>query len=378
MNRPPDCSIPRLTLRYFIFACALVVAPLAAHAQSMRCESPDGSYRECRVGSNGRVRLVLEISNRRCNEDLSWGTASEGVVWVSGGCSAIFKVETGLEARGGQSGKRVVCESLYGKLKVCRADGSRGVNLVRQLGTDGCVKGTSWGENSERAEIWVDHGCRGEFVLGNLSGTPVPDDPLVGKVVCESAGKKRNECPADTSAGVQIVKELGEKRCEFGRDWGYEPSKIWVSRGCRAEFAVRGRPLLSTVTCEAEGREPVRCPADAKAGVALVSSYGDAPCALSASWGFDDEGVWVSNGCRAKFALGGFRIDESAVPGSALRIGCASEAGGRSVCPVNTSHGVGLIRETGEEACVLNKTWGYDDEGIWVSDGCRAEFAVAR
>jgi hypothetical protein len=30
----------------------------------------------------------------------------------------------------------------------------------------------------------------------------------------------------------------------------------------------------------------------------------------------------------------------------------------------------------GEADCLLGKTWGYDDTGVWVSDGCSAEFIV--
>jgi len=31
----------------------------------------------------------------------------------------------------------------------------------------------------------------------------------------------------------------------------------------------------------------------------------------------------------------------------------------------------------GEAPCLLGKSWGYDDLGVWVSDGCTAEFALA-
>jgi hypothetical protein len=37
---------------------------------------------------------------------------------------------------------------------------------------------------------------------------------------------------------------------------------------------------------------------------------------------------------------------------------------------------VALVKSTGEAACLLGKTWGYDDKGIWVSDGCSGEFVV--
>jgi hypothetical protein len=359
-----------------LLVSALTLAP-GAGAQTMRCESPDGSYRECRIGSNGRVRLVVELSNRRCFEDLTWGTSTEGVVWVSGACSALFEVETGSEARGGE-GRRVVCESLDGKLEICRADGSRGVGLARQLGTTPCIEGKSWGRNEDRNRIWVDDGCRGEFVLGTKRGPAEPREPLDGRVVCEAPGKKRRECAADTAAGAQIVRQLGGERCAYGLDWGFEPGKVWVSNRCAAEFAVRGRPMLTTIGCEADGEAEVRCAADAQLGVALVGTSGDAPCTLGASWGFDDDEIWVSKGCRGKFAAGGFRIDEAAVPASAVRISCSSDPGVRSTCAVDGARGVGLVRETGTATCVYNRNWGYDEREIWVEGGCGATFAVVR
>ena len=33
-----------------------------------------------------------------------------------------------------------------------------------------------------------------------------------------------------------------------------------------------------------------------------------------------------------------------------------------------------LLKSTGSAPCLLGKTWGYDDTGIWVSDGCSGEF----
>jgi hypothetical protein len=57
---------------------------------------------------------------------------------------------------------------------------------------------------------------------------------------------------------------------------------------------------------------------------------------------------------------------------------CASKIGERQECPANTSRGVVLTRSYGESACLLGKTWGYDDKGVWVADGCVADFLVAR
>jgi hypothetical protein len=55
---------------------------------------------------------------------------------------------------------------------------------------------------------------------------------------------------------------------------------------------------------------------------------------------------------------------------------CSSKAGERQGCPADTSKGVALSRSMGDAACLLGKTWGYDDRGVWVSDGCSAEFVV--
>jgi len=63
---------------------------------------------------------------------------------------------------------------------------------------------------------------------------------------------------------------------------------------------------------------------------------------------------------------------------STVRMTCSSQAGERIHCQADTSAGVALLRSTGTAACLLGKTWGYDDQGIWVSDGCSAEFVVGK
>jgi hypothetical protein len=59
-------------------------------------------------------------------------------------------------------------------------------------------------------------------------------------------------------------------------------------------------------------------------------------------------------------------------------VACSSEAGERRHCPGDTSAGVALLASTGTAPCLLGKTWGYDDRGIWVSDGCSGEFVVGQ
>jgi hypothetical protein len=58
-------------------------------------------------------------------------------------------------------------------------------------------------------------------------------------------------------------------------------------------------------------------------------------------------------------------------------VSCASN-GRRSFCEADTRGGVLLLRERGGAECRQGYSWGYDQRGIWVDRGCRADFEVAR
>ena len=68
---------------------------------------------------------------------------------------------------------------------------------------------------------------------------------------------------------------------------------------------------------------------------------------------------------------------ETDVPATS-QIVCTSTAGERQECPGDTAGGVLLVRSTGSAACLLGRTWGYDDKGVWVSDGCSGEFVLGQ
>jgi hypothetical protein len=66
----------------------------------------------------------------------------------------------------------------------------------------------------------------------------------------------------------------------------------------------RADAASATVSCASEPGQTKHCPADASGGVALQSSTGAATCLLGRTWGYDDDGVWVKDGCAAQFVLG--------------------------------------------------------------------------
>lgn len=365
--------------RLVLLLVLLFLASFETLAQGVRCESLSGEYRECYVASSGKIILSYELSELACVQGVTWGTASEGRVWVQRGCRAIFVA--GVEVPPSVPADRVVCESGRGGRSFCSTRKFASVTLARQLSNTPCEEGGTWGYDPERGEIWVYGGCRGEFLVGAVPDEEKKPEPLDAIVVCKSeGGKKKVKCEADTSGGVQLFRPLLETQCRFEEDWGYDRKGIWVRNGCQAEFAVKGRPrpTIQSLTCESPDGSPAKCEADTTYGVAIVRELGEDRCVAGETWGFDDGGVWVAKKCVAQFALGGYRLPPDAVPATAARVTCESKPGGENRCSTETARGVGLIRDLGASVCVLNRNWGYDASGIWVRDGCSAEFAVAR
>jgi len=61
---------------------------------------------------------------------------------------------------------------------------------------------------------------------------------------------------------------------------------------------------------------------------------------------------------------------------SGYAVTCSSDDGRRKYCQVDTRNGVRLSRQISGSPCRMNETWGFDQRGIWVDRGCRAEFQV--
>jgi hypothetical protein len=55
---------------------------------------------------------------------------------------------------------------------------------------------------------------------------------------------------------------------------------------------------------------------------------------------------------------------------------CESRGFDATRCNVDVRGGVRLVRQLSNAACERGRSWGYDDRGVWVSRGCRAEFTL--
>lgn len=188
---------------------------------------------------------------------------------------------------------------------------------------------------------------------------------------CSSEDGKRHYCTADARWGVELVRQISGSPCSEGYSWGYDARGIWVDHGCRANFAIQ--PPLPVMNCSSEDGKRHYCAADIRGGVELVRQRSGSPCVQNETWGYDQRSIWVDRGCRADFALlsAGYS-DEQNPP----IVACSSDDGGRHFCEADTRRGVRLARQISGSACTQDLSWGYDDRGIWVDHGCRAEFAL--
>ncbi len=71
-----------------------------------------------------------------------------------------------------------------------------------------------------------------------------------------------------------------------------------------------------------------------------------------------------------------YNYNKNTTSGLLQRMRCESSSSdwGRKYCTADTRNGVRLTRNLGDSDCREGSTWGYDNNGVWVSNGCRAEF----
>ncbi|MEA9758213.1 DUF3011 domain-containing protein [Xanthomonas campestris pv. raphani] len=199
-----------------------------------------------------------------------------------------------------------------------------------------------------------------------------------GVVRCESKDMARVHCDMDTEHGVQLVRQLSETSCIRGSEWDIERDGVWVEQGCRAEFAsarVLATPQMRRVVrCDSNGSK-VACPVILRgAPVRLLRQRSVWPCKEGRSWGTRRNEIWVSRGCDGEFEVGA--EDGSGFVDMPRTLTCESKSRSRRMCGVSVERNVRLRKQISGSPCVEGQTWGWSRDGVWVNDGCRAEFIV--
>ena len=228
------------------------------------------------------------------------------------------------------------------------------------------------------------------------------------EIQCSSYNFGPARCPAPVGrAGFVKPLQVTNTPCDQGRTWGWDAGGIWVTGNCRALFAVYPappvnggypgdsggypgggypgggypggggfRPPAQQIVCESWQFRPQQCPADTRGGVRLLQQTGGI-CTQGQTWGFSPAGIWVTNGCRAIFAvIGGGRPGGGFPPAPAQGrlIVCESWQFQPNRCATDVFRRPRIEVIAG--TCIEGQTWGWDRGGIWVNGGCRARFLL--
>ena len=204
-------------------------------------------------------------------------------------------------------------------------------------------------------------------------------------VTCESTNNEYKSCPVNTNGGVRLSQQLSSKGCWENDTWGFDRNKIWVDRGCRAQFQV-GANATSTA-----GK------GDALAVAAVV---GIAAAAIIASNQHDDHHNKNKNNSNYNNSYNNnydnrydgrydSRYDDDYRNYDNSRYGyngyggdprrtftCESRNDRRIYCSIPGRGHVEVYKQRSSSPCRHGHSWGVEGNSVWVDDGCRAEFAV--
>jgi hypothetical protein len=168
-------------------------------------------------------------------------------------------------------------------------------------------------------------------------------DAAAQTIRCESDGGRYRACAVDTRGGVRLTQQLSSQGCWLNDTWGYDRNRIWVNRGCRAEFRIGGGSSSSsrddalaaalviglaaavisndqrndrnrnagygygnprrTFRCESRDNRFRYCNLPYRGHVEVYKQLSSTRCIYGRSWGLERNRVWVSHGCRADFAV---------------------------------------------------------------------------
>ncbi len=231
---------------------------------------------------------------------------------------------------GDWSPSNVICSSVKNRYTECRTPFNGRAVVAQQLSKTRCQEGANWGQR--QGMIWVNKGCRARF--GETNGGGGWDNGGGGwdngnnnggvnnRVTCESTSNKFRECTTNFRGPPQLYRKFSKTSCDEGRDWGYRTGTVWVRNGCRAEFydSYNGNGNSwgndnnwggnnnnwgnnnYSVTCSGDGSNYRTCAWDPRYGTPrLIQQISRASCVAGRTWGYDSRGLWVSNGCRARF-----------------------------------------------------------------------------
>lgn len=181
---------------------------------------------------------------------------------------------------------------------------------------------------------------------------------------CESQNGQYRSCSVNTSGGVTLSRQLSSQGCWQNDTWGYDRNRIWVNRGCRAEFRVGSYNSHN-------GND------GAKVAGALALGVIAAAAIANNHKSHDDhrynQDYNYNNNNAYDYGYGGYGQYNR----PARELTCASRNDRYTNCGyVDPRSHVEIRRQQSSSPCTYGRSWGVDGSQLWVDRGCRATFVA--
>jgi hypothetical protein len=146
----------------------------------------------------------------------------------------------------------------------------------------------------------------------------------------------------------------------------------------------------NAVECASRNYNYQRCEMPWRGEAQLARQLSDTQCVRGRTWGVDRRGfLWVDKGCAGRFVpargyAGGPGSGGPWQPGpgwdNRFAVSCGSPQYRYNFCAVDVGGGgrVSVRRQTSDASCIEGRTWGWNRGGVWVDQGCSAEFLIDR
>ena len=165
----------------------------------------------------------------------------------------------------------------------------------------------------QRSRGWTMDQVRADMSGGRSSqGWRPRQDWNASSVICSSVDRRYQECRVPFRGAARLASQISDASCVRGRTWGEKPGIVWVNNGCRARFSIQGRGNGYgqgngwnndyVVTCSSVDNRRIRCDWDERYGIPRIDKQiSESRCTAGRTWDYDNQDLWVSNGCRATF-----------------------------------------------------------------------------
>ena len=200
---------------------------------------------------------------------------------------------------------------------------------------------------------------------------------------CSSDDGQLHSCRVNTERPIQFVRQRSNAQCVEGQSYGIDRGGVWVTNGCRADFAVVNSDRAynngyynpqSTYNNGNYDRDNDRDGyRDQNGNWHPRHHHHDNNGAYGPSGTYNgsyNNGGYVGNGPQHPTAYYG-KYDDGKTTCSAGRgtgpIYCQTD-GALSNATVTKSNG----------NCQRGQNWDINRDGLWVADGCSAEFRIQR